>query len=122
MVELRLFDHQGEYVRTVYPLPAGKLDEVQGLNWVDFPQGKRLPMKLSKNQQTLLTSGDNCQGSARPIGGDEVSFFHAAFAATHTDRRLFVADIGNARIVSVKLQYHAEKKLALKDVPDQDVK
>jgi hypothetical protein len=39
--------------------------------------------------------------------------------ASHTDRRLVIADAGNARIQSVKLGYHAEEKIALKDVPDQ---
>jgi hypothetical protein len=57
-----------------------------------------------------------------PLGGDEVGLFHAAYVATHTDRRLFIADGGNQRIVSVKLGYHAEEKVALKDVPDQGKK
>lgn len=47
------------------------------------------------------------------LGGDEVGLFHAAFVATHTDRRLFIADIGNARLLSVRLGYHAEKRLPL---------
>jgi len=53
------------------------------------------------------------------IGGDEVALFHGAYLATQTDRRLFIADVGNARIVSVELGYHTEEKTALKDVPDQ---
>ncbi len=56
---LRLFDHNGDYVRTVYPFPADKLKDVVGLNWHDFPQGARWPIKESGYQQTLLTSGDN---------------------------------------------------------------
>jgi len=55
--------------------------------------------------------------SARSIGGDEVSLFYACYVAAHTDRRLFIADAGNARIVSVKLGYHVEEKVALKDLP-----
>jgi hypothetical protein len=55
----------------------------------------------------------------RSIGGDEVGLFYAAYVASHTDRRLFIADAGNARILSVKLGYHAEEKVALKDVKDQ---
>ncbi|MFW6170943.1 MAG: hypothetical protein ACODAD_10675 [Planctomycetota bacterium] len=54
----------------------------------------------------------------RSLGGDETGFIRPAYLATHTDRRLFVADYGNARIVSVKLGYHAEESVALKDVPD----
>jgi hypothetical protein len=53
----------------------------------------------------------------RPIGGDEVGLFHAGYVATHTDRRLFIADVGNARVVSVRLGYHASESVALKDVP-----
>lgn len=62
---------------------------------------------------------ENGAPGARSLGGDETSFFHAGFLATHSDRRLFVADIGNARTVSVKLEYHREHRTALKDVPDQ---
>jgi len=55
----------------------------------------------------------------RSIGGDEVALFHGAYVATHTDRRLFVADPGNGRVLSVKLGYHATEKTNLKDVPDE---
>ena len=54
----------------------------------------------------------------RSIGGDEVAIFHACYLATDTDRRLFIADAGNARILGVKLDYHATERVALKDVPD----
>jgi hypothetical protein len=52
------------------------------------------------------------------IGGDEVPLFYPAYVATDTDRRLFISDVGNARIVSVKLGYHAEEMLPLRDMPD----
>ncbi len=55
----------------------------------------------------------------RSIGGDEVGLFHAAYVGTCTDRRLFIADAGNRRILSVKLAYHSEAKVALKDVKDE---
>ena len=54
----------------------------------------------------------------RPLGGDEVGLFYAPYLATQTDRRLFIADPGNGRILSVRLQYHAEETIALRDVPD----
>jgi hypothetical protein len=57
---VRMYDHDGKYLRTVYPFPAAKLAEVKGLDWKDFPQGVRYPWKQSLYQQTLLTSGDNC--------------------------------------------------------------
>jgi hypothetical protein len=49
---------------------------------------------------------------------DEVALMYANYVATHTDRRLFIADPGNLRILSVKLGYNAEEKVALKDVKD----
>jgi len=60
-------------------------------------------------------------GPAKPrsIGGDEVALFHGAYLATHTDRRLFIADPGNGRVLSVKLGYHATEKVRLADVPDE---
>ncbi|MGQ9663549.1 MAG: hypothetical protein ACUVWX_14650, partial [Kiritimatiellia bacterium] len=51
---------------------------------------------------------------ARPLGGDEVALMLPLFLAAQTDRRLFVADIGNYRIISVKLGYHAHERVALK--------
>jgi hypothetical protein len=53
--------------------------------------------------------------NARKIGGDEVALFHACFVGTDTDRRIFISDHGNGRIVSVKLDYHAEERVNLKD-------
>ncbi len=57
-------------------------------------------------------------GSRVPLSGDGVGLFHACFVATHTDRRLFIADAGNGRILGVKLGYHCEERVAMKDVPD----
>ena len=57
--------------------------------------------------------------NARAIGGDEVALVYGCYVGTDTDRRLFIADAGNARIVSVKLDYHVTDRVALKDVPDQ---
>jgi len=53
----------------------------------------------------------------RSIGGDEVAIMHAQFLAVHSDRRLFIGDLGNACIRSVKLDYHATERVALKGVP-----
>ena len=57
-------------------------------------------------------------GSRAPLDGDGVGLFYPAFVATHTDRRLFISDLGNARIVGVKLEYHATERVPLKDVLD----
>ncbi len=55
----------------------------------------------------------------RSIGGDETALKYAPYVATHSDRRLFVADPGNARVVSVKLGYHTDAIVALKNIPEQ---
>lgn len=49
--------------------------------------------------------------SAIPLGGDEVGLFYAPYVATQTDRRVFIADSGNARIVSVTLGYHTTRRV-----------
>jgi len=54
----------------------------------------------------------------RSIGGDEVALMHPSHVATLTDRYLYIGDVGNGRIVQVKLGYHAEEKVVLKDVKD----
>jgi sugar lactone lactonase YvrE len=54
----------------------------------------------------------------RPMGGDEVAIMHGQMLAVQSDRRLFISDLGNARIASVKLGYHAEAHVPLKDVKD----
>ncbi len=51
----------------------------------------------------------------RAIGSDEVALFHAPYLATHTDHRLFIADPGNARILSVKLNYYTSHAAPLKN-------
>jgi hypothetical protein len=56
--------------------------------------------------------------SRLPLGGDEVGLVYPMYVATHTDRRLFIQDAGNARIVSVKLDYHATERIPLRGVPD----
>lgn len=52
----------------------------------------------------------------KSIGGDEVSLFYACYVGAFTDKRLFIADAGNARILSVKLNYHAEEKMVIKNL------
>jgi hypothetical protein len=47
------------------------------------------------------------------LGGDEVGLFHPLYVGTHTDHRLFISDYGNGRIVSVKLDYHLNERVAV---------
>jgi len=56
--------------------------------------------------------------SPRAIGGDEAAFVSPKWLGVHSDRRLFVSDRGNYRVVSVKLGYHATERVALKNVPE----
>ncbi len=56
-------------------------------------------------------------GAPRAMGGDEVALAAPCYVATHSDRRLFIADYANYRILSVKLGYATEEKVVLKDAP-----
>jgi hypothetical protein len=79
---------------------------------------------LDRNGNLILRVGqygneDSVGPQSRiPLPGDGVGLMLPMYVATHTDHRLFIQDAGNARIVSVKLGYHAEEKVALKDVKD----
>jgi hypothetical protein len=52
----------------------------------------------------------------RAIGGDEVALMQPSHVATLSDRYLYIGDVGNGRVVQVKLGYHAEVSVALKDL------
>ncbi len=52
----------------------------------------------------------------RSIGGDEVALFHGAYLAADTDHRLYIADPGNDRVLSVKLGYHVSERTAVSGV------
>ena len=68
---LRLFDHKGNYVRTIYPFPAHQISKVKGLQTHTFPQdGETLPLKLGFEQGSLLTSGSSAwDGEGGHAGG-----------------------------------------------------
>ena len=55
----------------------------------------------------------------RRVGGDEVTLVHPSHVATMTDRYLYIGDVGNGRVVQVKLDYHATERVALKNVPEK---
>jgi DNA-binding beta-propeller fold protein YncE len=55
----------------------------------------------------------------RSIGADETAIMHAQMLAVQSDRRLFIGDLGNACIRSVKLDYHVSESVALKDVREK---
>ena len=65
---LRLYDHEGDYIRSQYPFPRSMIRKVEGLNWYDFPQGYRLPRKGGLYQLTLLSSGVNYHSGNHAVG------------------------------------------------------
>jgi hypothetical protein len=88
---LRLFDHDGNYVRTVYPFPSDKLKDVKGLKWQDYPHGYSRPAKNGLNQTTFFTSGGvNGYGFALP----------AAFAAAVAGKRIALVKLSLSRMAT----------------------
>jgi sugar lactone lactonase YvrE len=56
---IKLYDHEGSYVRTVYPFPGDKIGNVAGITRRAYPQdGETLPVKPTFLQQTFLTCGN----------------------------------------------------------------
>jgi hypothetical protein len=49
----------------------------------------------------------------RAIGGDEVAIAHCRHVAVHSDKRLFISDIGNTCVRSVKLDYRVSETVPL---------
>jgi hypothetical protein len=56
---VRLYGHDGQYVRTIYPFPGNKIEQVKGIKHETYPQDDQsLPVKSTFLQQTFLTSGN----------------------------------------------------------------
>lgn len=69
---LRLLDHDGRYVHTLYPFPASDVEKVEGLNWVTYPpDNRRFPLKTGLGQCTLLPMSDDSKLSL-VVGKDHV--------------------------------------------------
>lgn len=94
---LRLFDHDGNYVRTIYPFPADKIDGVRGIERAVFPQdGLELPIKIGYQQATLLNSGTTASlghgtsrhgtaATAMAIRNGRIALVHESFNRLATD-------------------------------------
>ena len=55
---IRLFGHDGKYIRTVYPFPAADAPKIKGLRWNTFPDGHKSPAPFgTRSQQAYLYSG-----------------------------------------------------------------
>ncbi|MCG3179140.1 MAG: hypothetical protein BIFFINMI_01471 [Phycisphaerae bacterium] len=86
---LQLFDHQGRYLRTIYPFPADRLAKVRGLDWYTFPQdGLRFPLRAGYAQATFLTSGSSAVRPGGAHGGGPSTFGSAATAMDVRDGRI----------------------------------
>ena len=46
-----------------------------------------------------------------PLGGDEIGIMAAHYVGVESDKRLFIADTGNQRVLSVKLNYEVNVNL-----------
>jgi hypothetical protein len=97
---------------------CGNADD--GVPLVQADDGKR--KAKDQTDAALSAAQHSVLSTQHSLGGDEVALFHACYVGTHTDRRIFISDTGNSRILSVKLGYHAEEKIPLKTVPDQGKK
>ena len=88
---------------------------VEGAEWMYGGVGYGAPGaggNIDDGKPLVLDGGPQ---NPHSIGGDEVALFYACYVASHTDHRIFIADAGNARILSVKLNYHIEEKIPLGD-------
>jgi len=55
---VKLYNHTGEYIKTVYPFPGNKLKEIKGLKWKDSPDGVgQFPVKTNFLQTSFLETG-----------------------------------------------------------------
>ncbi len=94
---IRLFDHEGQYVRTVYPFPPdysskeaksgspksmqAALSKVKGLKWLQSPMdGLMVPEWQGMFFHTLLTSGSNAGTGTRRIGNTKYGSAASAMA------------------------------------------
>lgn len=60
----------------------------------------------------LITKGGPTQPNS--IGGDEVALMHCQMLAVQSNKRVFLGDVGNERVVSVVLNYDVVKSLDIK--------
>lgn len=91
--QLRLFGHNGEYIKTIYPFPASKIENVKGIQWQQFANRPKVPEKNSIYHQTLLTSGDNYNERGGPKSGMEGKA--ACAIAVHNGRMALVMETLN---------------------------
>jgi hypothetical protein len=93
---IKLFDHQGNYVRTVYPFPNSKLKEVKGLRWNKTIDGEEVPLKEGSHQATFFGSGYNGgYDKASGYGAYQLKSLHAYDGLPSDPGAESIAVIGN---------------------------
>jgi hypothetical protein len=55
---VKLFGHDGKYIRTICPFPAEDAEKVKGLPWYSFADGYKAPRRRGEFESTFMT-GDN---------------------------------------------------------------
>jgi NHL repeat-containing protein len=111
---VRLFDHDGNYVRTTYPFPANQIDGITGLAKYKFPQdGRTRPLKLGFHQATLLTSGtnNNVKSSAEGVGASTIAAHNGVVAVAH--QRLNRLNAGRLPLAGPKTTFLMKLKQAI---------
>jgi len=85
------------------------------------PEVRRFHVAVLDSNGNLITRiGRYGNADDGTPGTEDIPLMHGAYVATQTDRRLFIADPGNARIVSARLDYHATERVALRDVKENE--
>ena len=78
--------------------------------------GRSFAPETRRFNVAVLDSGGNLLlriGRYGNVDDQGISLMHGAYVAVHTDRRLFIADYGNFRLLSVKLDYAATETVPL---------
>jgi hypothetical protein len=82
---LRLFDHDGNYLRTIHPMPATKIKDVKGLEWQTSARyDDSYPKQEGFVQGTFLKGGDGAFVPNEVRHGDDI--FSATALAIKKDR------------------------------------
>jgi hypothetical protein len=104
---LKLFDHGGNYIRTIYPFPADKLQDVVGLKMHrESTPGHPMPLKWGLEMATLLTMGwPEWGGSKWPSGKGGVGGAHAnSYAGVPFGNRATAMAVHGKRIALARVR------------------
>jgi len=90
---VRLFGHDGTYIRTVYPWPADDIEKVKGVKWHTFADGQKGPVRKpgidgDRARQSFLFGG------TKPCRGMGYSFTSTIALAVHDGSMALVSGPG----------------------------